>query len=140
MAKRSFFKNNFSYFRLIVYSLILIYIWVQYEFSSGNWSYSNGQAKLSGQHLNGKDEGVWTWFYPNGKKQMQGEFINGKRQGTWLIWDTLGNKISETNYQEDKLNGNFIRWYANGNIESNGVYNNDQIVSANYFNLDGTKK
>lgn len=139
MADPSYWKKNFRHFRLIMYGLILCYIWVQYEFGSGNRSYSNGQPKISGQHVNGKDQGVWTWFYPNGKKQMQGEFQNGKRIGTWIIWDSSGNKLSESHYEDDKLNGSFIRWHSNGKKESEGVYQNDRLLNIVHYSPDGGK-
>ena len=140
MADRSIFKRNLRYHRLIVLSVVLCYIWIQYEYSSGNWSYSNGQPKIDGQHVNGKDEGVWTWFYQNGKKQMQGEFLHGKRNSIWTIWDTSGNKLSESNYENDKLNGKFTRWYSNGKVESEGVYADDNLSNVSYYRLDGTLK
>ncbi|MCC7050299.1 MAG: hypothetical protein IT239_00775 [Bacteroidia bacterium] len=140
MADRSLLKENLRYLRFVIYAVILCYIWIQYNFSSGNWSYSNGQPKVDGQRLNGKDEGTWTWFYDNGKKRMQGKFNQGKRIGIWIIWDINENKISETNYFNDKLNGNFTRWYANGTKESEGIYQDDILKQAVYYNPDGTKK
>ena len=140
MADRTAIKKNLRYLRLIIYAVVLGYIWIQYEFSSGNWSYSNGQPKINGQHINGKDEGTWTWFYQNGKKQMQGEFLHGKRFGVWTIWDSTGNKISENHYENDKLNGAFVRWYSNGKIESEGVCKDDQLVHTTHYTTDGTAK
>jgi len=139
MAERSLFKKNLRYHRLVVLGIVLISIWVQYEFNSGNWSYQNGQPKINGQKINGKDEGVWTWFYPNGKKQMEGNFTKGKRNGLWVVWDSSGNKLSESNYLNDKLNGNFTRWYSNGKIESQGTYSNDQLVSVQRFDPGGSR-
>ena len=140
MADRSTLKENLKYLRFVVYAIIIAYIWIQYEFSSGNWSYSNGQPKIDGQHVNGKDEGTWTWFYENGKKRMQGDFLHGKRHGVWTIWDTSGTKLSESHYENDKLNGNYQRWYSNGKIESEGAYKDDQLVNAVNYNPDGTVK
>lgn len=140
MADRSTLKENLRYLRFVVYAIVLAYIWIQYEFSTDSWDYSNGQAKVTGQHINGKDEGTWTWFYSNGKKQMQGDFVHGKRSGVWVIWDSSGNKISQTNYVNDKLNGEFVRWYASGNIESRGVYKDDKMIESESFNLDGSRK
>lgn len=140
MADRSIFKRNLRYHRLIVLGIVLSYIWIQYEYSSGNWNYSNGQPKIDGQHINGKDEGQWTWFYQNGKKQMQGTFLYGKRNGLWIIWDTNGNKLSESNYEDDKLNGKFTRWYSNGSIESEGTYKDDKLINATYYKPDGSLK
>ena len=138
MADRSTFKNNLKYHRIIVLTIGLIYIYVQYEYSSGDWSYTNGQAKIEGQHVNGKDEGIWTWYYANGKKQMQGPFLHGKRNGIWTVWDANGNKITEDNYENDKLNGKFTRWYQNGAIQSEGFYSNDSLKESKYYNEDGS--
>lgn len=138
MADRSIFKNNLRYHRIIVICIVLSYIWIQYQYSSGNWNYSNGQPKINGQHVNGTDEGPWTWFYENGTKQMQGNFVHGKRNGIWTIWDKNGTKLSESTYQNDKLNGKFIRWYSNGKIESEGTYSDDKINSVTYYNPDGS--
>lgn len=140
MADRSIFKSNLKYHRLIVLAVVLSYIWIQYEYSSGNWSYGNGQPKIDGKHVNGRDEGQWTWFYENGKKQMQGSFLHGKRNGLWIIWDMNGNKVSESIYVDDKLNGKFTRWYSNQVIESEGIYRNDELIQARYYNQDGTLK
>lgn len=140
MADQSVWKENLKYHRLVVYIVVLIFIWATYNFSSGNWSYDNGQPKISGQKVNGKDEGTWTWFYENGKKRMEGNFNNGKRNGIWTIWDSTGVKLSKTTYQNDKLNGKFTRWYSNGKIESEGTYHNDTIHTVTYYHTDGSRK
>ncbi|MCO6495787.1 MAG: hypothetical protein J5I91_08935 [Bacteroidetes bacterium] len=138
MADHSVLKENLRYLRFVIYAIVLAYIWVQYEFNTESWDYSNGQAKVIGKHVNGKDEGTWIWFYSNGKKQMQGDFLHGKRVGTWLIWDSSGNKVSETHYVNDKLNGDFIRWYSNGKIESKGTYKDDKLVYSEDYKADGS--
>ncbi|MCC7051240.1 MAG: hypothetical protein IT239_05615 [Bacteroidia bacterium] len=138
MADRSTLKKNLKYHRIVVLTIVLSYIWIQYEYSSGNWSYNNGQPKIDGQHANGKDEGQWTWFYKNGKKQMQGTFLYGKRNGLWIIWDTNGNKINESNYVNDKLNGKFTKWYSNGKVESTGSYQEDKLIEIIHYKPDGS--
>ncbi len=140
MAERSGLKKNLKYHRLIVLTIVITYIWVQYNYSTGNWKYDNGQAKIYGQKQNGKDEGEWTWYYDNGKKQMQGNFENGKRNGVWTVWDTSGNKISESYYVNDKLNGKYTRWNSSGIVESDGFYKDDILVSTQYYNLDNSTK
>ncbi|MCK9480608.1 MAG: hypothetical protein M0R38_02470 [Bacteroidia bacterium] len=140
MSDQSELKKRLRYFRLIVYALLLAYIWIQYEYRSGNWDYDNGQIKVSGKNVNGKDEGTWVWYYANGKKQMQGDFLKGKRVGRWIIWDSIGNKISEVQYVNDKLNGEFVRWYSNGNIASKGLYKDDKVVWVEYLHPDGTQQ
>ena len=72
MADRSELKSKLKYHRIVVLCIGLTYIFVQYKYSSDTVSYGNGQPRIDGQHVNGKDEGQWTWFYENGKKQMQG--------------------------------------------------------------------
>ncbi|MCG3165361.1 MAG: hypothetical protein POELPBGB_01124 [Bacteroidia bacterium] len=141
MADRSTLKNNLRYHRVIAVCIVMASIWGTYEFTKTNPSYQNGQQKISGQHVNGKDEGLWTWFYENGKKQMQGNFVHGQRTGVWTIWDSSGNKLNESLYEGDKLNGKFTRWYGNGIKESEGTYADDQLQGeVVYYNTDGTLK
>jgi antitoxin component YwqK of YwqJK toxin-antitoxin module len=140
MADRSIFKKNLRYHRLVVLAIVLTSIWVTYKYNTEQPQYENGQIRISGQHVNGKDEGQWTWFYENGKKQMQGNFVHGKRDGLWTIWDAKGVKISESTYKDDKLNGKFSRWYSSGVLESEGEYIDDQLVSAQYYLSNGQPK
>lgn len=140
MAKWFEFKGYLKNIRIFLYPAILIYIWLQYEYSSGNWTYDNGQSKVSGSHQNGRDEGDWIWYYSNGKKRMEGTFLNGKREGKWILWDIEGNKISETEYKNDKLNGNFIRWNTDGTIKATGIYKDDKIVNITYYDSTGIPK
>ncbi|MBL7890777.1 MAG: hypothetical protein JNL24_14585 [Bacteroidia bacterium] len=128
MADRGLFKENLKYHRVVVICIVITSIWLQYNFYSPASSYSNGQIKVSGEKLNGKDHGIWTWFHPNGKKQMEGKFIEGKRAGIWTVWNINGQKISESNYQNDKLNGTFTTWGANGEIQKIGLYQNDKLI------------
>lgn len=132
MADRGFFKENLRYHRVVVVCIVFISIWLKYNFNTTEWNYSNGQTKVVGEKVNGKDEGMWTWYYPNGKKQMQGRFINGKRNGIWTVWNEKGIKISESTYKEDKLNGPFTRWNENGVITSKGIYDNDKLSTREY--------
>jgi len=137
VADRSPIKKNLRFYRLVVAAVVLLYVWIQYEVSSGNWSYSNGQPRIYGQRINGKDEGVWTWYYQNGTKQMEGTFVGGRRNGRWTIWDSSGNRLSETTYHNDKLEGSFTRWYPQGQIESKGIYKNDILQSITRYSPDG---
>lgn len=141
MADRSPLKSNLRFHRIIAICIVMAFIWGTYEFSKSSPSYQNGQQKISGQHLNGKDEGLWTWFYESGKKQMQGNFVHGQRTGIWIIWDRNGNKLSESTYRLDKLNGKFTRWYSTGIKECEGNYSNDQLDGEIvYYNVDGSLK
>lgn len=127
MADRSFFKEKLRYHRVLVICIVVISIWLQYNFSSDNLSYENGQAKIEGENINGKDEGLWRWYYSNGKKQMEGRFINGKRNGIWTVWNSSGVKISESNYIDDKLNGAFTNYNDKGEVIRSGNYIDDKI-------------
>lgn len=137
MTGYSTIKAKLRYHRLVVISIVLCYIWVQYEFSSGNWSYGNGQPRIVGKHVNGKDEGTWTWFYENGNKQMQGNFSGGKRDGVWTIWDASGSKLSESNYKNDRLEGPMLQWYGNGKLKTQSIYHDDKLVSSVSYDADG---
>lgn len=133
MADQGVLKRNLRYLRLIIYAVVLIAIWFRYDRNKDQWNHRNGQPKIIGQKVNGKDEGTWTWFFENGKKQMQGNFSNGKRDGLWTLWDSTGNKISESTYVNDRLNGEFTRWYPDGNIQTKGLYRNDTLMESVHF-------
>ncbi len=128
MAERGIFKENLRYHRIVVVCIVFVSIWIQYNFNSTEWNYSNGQTKVLGEKINGKDEGIWIWFHPNGKKQMEGTFSNGKRSGKWIVWDINGNKVSESVYIEDKLNGIFTKWDNQGKIIQKSLYRNDKCI------------
>ena len=128
MSDRSIFKENLKYHRIIMACIILGSIWATYEYNTDDRSYENGQSKIIGSKVNGKDEGRWTWYYEDGRKQMEGTFEKGKRNGIWTIWENNGNKASESLYKEDKLNGKFVHWYPNGQIEREGYYIDDKLM------------
>lgn len=116
-----------KYWRILIYAVVLIYIYWQYQYITSINEYQNGQRKSEGQISNGKNEGLWIWWYENGKKEMEGKFVRGKREGVWKMWDKKGNIKSKAYYHNDKLNGPYTRWYKNETKESEGFYLNDQL-------------
>lgn len=128
MADRGFLKHNLRYHRVLMVCIVFISIWLQYNYSTEKNNYSNGQPKIEGEKVNGKDEGVWVWYYPSGKKQMEGSFQEGKRIGTWYIWNENGVKVSESVYANDKLNGPFWQWNTSGKLIRKGKYQNDRVI------------
>lgn len=71
MADRSVFKQNLKYHRIVVICIVTASIWMTYQYSSADFRHNNGQSRVSGQHINGKDEGTWTWYYDNGKSRWR---------------------------------------------------------------------
>lgn len=128
MADRGFLKTNLKYHRIFVICIVFISIWMQYNFYSPKQNYSNGQIKVIGEKVNGRDEGIWTWYHPNGIKQMEGAFKNGKRSGKWIVWDSRGRKVNESTYIEDKLNGESFNFDINGIIIQKKIYKNDNLL------------
>lgn len=128
---REVIKPRLRYHRIVVLSLVLLYIFYKYNFSERANTYPNGQIKYEGEYINGMNEGMWTWYYENGQKQIQGAFKKGRRTGVWKMWNLNGTLVSEKSYVLDKLNGPYMEWYDNSRKKAEGFFLEDKLNGVN---------
>jgi uncharacterized protein len=124
----------------------------------------DGQVIMSGEFLNGKQNGKWTQriakdeghlFSPDGEAEFTGPFtseatfLDGQLHGIWTIKDANGQSIIEWSFDNGTRNGNWSWWHPNGKkrleaIFHNGTLNGDvqefdrdeKLVSKNTY-IDG---
>jgi len=128
--------------------------------------FPDGQIQMKGASLtlNTNDKhGLFTFYFENGNKQGEGRYSHGKRVGDWKWWHESGSVQSLGNYGKDgKFNGEWKSFYENGQLAGernyksgkkvgqwkwyfdNGKksaveqYMNDSLLSARYWNRDGS--
>jgi hypothetical protein len=114
-----------------VFTALLFIGWAVWHFSGSSDQprrYENGQDKITGSKVEGRNHGYWVWYHPNGKKKMEGTFHYGKRVGTWKTFDQAENLRTESNYHDDKLHGDYFRWDEKGNLIEHQMYDNDVLI------------
>lgn len=63
----------------------------------------NGNLKVIGHFIEGKENGPCFVWHPNGIKSQQGGFLEGKRHGLWTHWDESGKETKRENWDNDVL-------------------------------------
>lgn len=104
--------------------------------------YSNGRIQMTGTFSNDsctKPDGLSTWYYENGKLSRTCKYTNGTPEGTDLYYFDNGQKKIEGNYAGGKMDGQWNSWFRSGAIAAKAIYKNDEQVSAEFFNEDGSK-
>ena len=61
----------------------------------------NGNLKVIGHFIEGKENGPCFVWHPNGTKSQQGGFLEGKRHGLWIHWDESGKETKRENWDND---------------------------------------
>ena len=60
--------------------------------------YKNGQVKVKGHEINGKEDGEWISYYENGQVKEIGNYIDGKKNGEWISYNENGQVQRKHNY------------------------------------------
>ena len=77
--------------------------------------YDNGQLKVSGQYIDGNQEGIWKYYHENGQLSSEGNYKNDKSEGKWIgYWDN-GNTRNILYHKDGKYNGDLSRFDRYGN-------------------------
>jgi antitoxin component YwqK of YwqJK toxin-antitoxin module len=97
---------------------------------------SNGQKKLAGNFVNGKEEGLFTEWYQNGQKISEVKYVNGEPEGLETRWHRNGQKQSEINYINGKKEGLETRWNKNGKKHREINHVNGKEVSKKEWHKD----
>ena len=63
----------------------------------------NGNLKVIGHFIEGKENGPCFFWHTNGIKNQQGGFLEGKRHGLWIHWDESGKETKRENWDNDVL-------------------------------------
>ncbi|MCB9262329.1 MAG: toxin-antitoxin system YwqK family antitoxin [Flavobacteriales bacterium] len=77
-------------------------------------SYDNGQAKSSGNYINGKLHGIYKTWHKNGKIAVACLFKYGVQHGEFKSWWENGQPKKSCSYHEGKLNGIYETWHNCG--------------------------
>jgi antitoxin component YwqK of YwqJK toxin-antitoxin module len=63
----------------------------------------DGNLKVIGHFIEGKENGPCFVWHPNGVKSQQGGFLESKRHGSWIHWDESGKETKRENWDNDVL-------------------------------------
>ena len=96
----------------------------------GPWIYywENGNMKAEGNFSDNHQEGLWTWWHENGKKYKQGTYENGRKTGEWTVWWNNGTKGESGQYKEGKWHGIWTYWNPDGIFDREETWNNGNFV------------
>ncbi|MBP6562526.1 MAG: toxin-antitoxin system YwqK family antitoxin [Neisseriaceae bacterium] len=99
--------------------------------------YENGQPKMKGQYVKGRQEGEWRNWHPNGKLSAQLFYEGGKVSGRGARWYPSGGKESEMMFKQDLAEGPWLRWYENGQMRSNMKMVRNEVVEVQSWDEEG---
>jgi len=132
------YENEYSELTLVNYYNDKISNIYKYEY------YENGQVKEEPSYKDGKMHGDWVRYFPNGDIRGIRVFREGLREGLWVEYhrnppgerdDILAWKGK---YVEDKKEGRWEWYWLNTNLQRAEVYKNDQILSRDCYERDGS--
>ena len=103
-----------------------------------NDTFANGQTKVSGALVSGKQEGAWRYFYEDGSLRSEGAWQSDYQDGPWIYYYQNGKKKQAGTYDLKLRQGPWTYWYENGEVYCRGSYaadRQDQVWQ--YFHTDG---
>ncbi len=103
--------------------------------------FPDGQVQMKGSSLtlNTDDkQGLFTFYFKNGIKKGEGNYNHGKKIGAWTWWYKNGQLKGAGNFKNDKKEGQWKWYFDNGQKSAVEQYGNDSLLSARYWNRDGS--
>ncbi len=101
--------------------------------------YENGNKQGEGNYNHGKRVGYWKWWYESGSVQVLDNYgEDGTLDGEWKSFYESGQLKGEGNYKNGKFNGLWKWYYKNGKKSALERYKEGTLLSASYWNKDGT--
>jgi antitoxin component YwqK of YwqJK toxin-antitoxin module len=116
--------------------------------------YKSGRIQMTGNYMNGKQNGEFIWYYENGKEKERVVYTHG--ESTILsAFDSTGKqttingygyhelyyknniKKSVINYYNGNRNGKYVKWYDNGNKSEEGEYVKGKFRLFNSWSKNG---
>lgn len=104
--------------------------------------HSNGRIRMTASFSNDsctEFDGLNTWYHENGKPSRTCFYKKGTVDGADIYYFDNGQKRIEGTFVQGKLNGEWNSWFRSGAIAAKATYKNDEQVSAEFFNEDGSK-
>jgi YD repeat-containing protein len=87
------------------------------------WAYHpNGQLKIVGLEVKGKEHGRVLTYYPSGQQQCDCHYVNGKRDGVQQVYSELGWRSGTYTYVDGVLHGTYAAYYPNGQLRQELMY------------------
>ena len=84
--------------------------------------YQNGQKKVHGEYLVGRQHGPWTFFFATGEVLRQGSFAGGVEEGFWIAFYTSGETASEGTMIEGKEHGPWVYYGEDDQTRTEGQW------------------
>ena len=91
-------------------------------------TYDNGQVKIDGNLVDGKEEGKWVWYYESGKIEQEVNFVDGKKEGKEVWYYKSGKVQWERNFVDGKKEGKWFWYDEEGKIIDEDIYENNVCV------------
>lgn len=98
--------------------------------------HANGKLKITGQYIDGREEGEWTYWYENGKLQKKGAYKKGLKIGNWQEWYENG-QLANSGLQKpvyerfpiSKRDGKWQFWHKNGKLAELLYYDTGKLIT-----------
>ena len=76
--------------------------------------WDNDTLQISGDYINGLQNGQWIWHYPNGAIQIIENFSEGVHEGEFTLYYLTGQVLNKGIYKNGKQVGVWNDWYPDG--------------------------
>ena len=73
--------------------------------AQGVWKFyhENGQLKIKGLYVDGKEDGHWVQFYDNGQVKLDLYYKMGKLEGLLTAYDEEGKILEQAEFADNKM-------------------------------------
>ncbi len=90
--------------------------------------HKNGQLKVSGYLVKGKQNSLWEEYFSNGKKKSVGRYKMGQKDGSWKYYFLNSNIKEKEFYKEGKKDGLWETFDNQGKLIKSESYKNGEWV------------
>lgn len=120
------------------------------------WKNNIQYERITEYHENGQMKARYFWYMINktffGKSSLDGMYSaydeqgnllqsimyqNNKMNGEHMVYYANGKPKNSSTYVNDLRDGNQTTYYSNGKIASELIYEQDRLIAAKYFNVEG---
>ena len=106
------------------------------------WDKQQKTVQVSGQFINGIEQGAWRWYWPNGKIKQLSQYKDGQLTGQSTLYYDQGNIEYQAFYKQGLLDSSYLAYHENKQIAIRGSYQikgnkSIKIGIWEYFNTKG---
>ena len=101
--------------------------------------WENGNLRYELYYKEGKQDGVSKSWWPNGDLKNERNYNNGILHGPLKGWWENGKVSGVRDFKNGNRHGEWTDWYENGQVWCKKTYDDGKLLSANYWNEDGSE-